>query len=563
MRLSHFLIIIFILISSGSIAQEKVDAIFHHGLIYTVDSSFSIVEAFAINDGKILATGSNDSIVKKYSSSQNIDLNGKAVYPGFIDAHCHFYNYGLGLNNADLTGTKSFKEVIDIVVKHAKEFPVEWIIGRGWDQNKWSVNEFPDKHIIDSLFPDKPVFLTRIDGHAALANQAALNQAHITAETNVEGGIIEFKKDAKNKKVYLTGILIDNAVDLVKKVIPQPSLFEMKEALLKAQENCFAVGLTTVDDAGLDKEIVHTISDLQNKHFLRMRIYAMLNPTEENKDFAFRFGVFDRPHLHVCSFKLFADGSLGSRGACLLAPYNDKPNQRGFLLHDTGYYKKLCKEIFDHGFQANTHCIGDSAVRFILHTYGELLKDKNDLRWRIEHAQIVNENDFYLFGKYSIIPSVQPAHATSDMYWAKDRIGTERLKGGYAIQRLLKENGYIADGSDFPVESINPLFGFYAAVRRKDQINYPKEGFQIENKLSRVEALKAMTIWAAYSNFEEKVKGSLEPGKYADFVILENDIMKINERDLYKVKVLQTYIDGILVYDKDNPSIAERARNNK
>ncbi len=546
-----------------AIGQEKVELILHHGTVYTVDSSFSIVEAFAVNRGAIVATGSNEMILKNYQALQTIDLKGKAVYPGFIDAHCHFYAYGLGLNNADLTGSKSFKEVLDIVLSHAKEFPVEWVVGRGWDQNTWAVKEFPDKQLLDSLFPDKPVLLTRIDGHAALANQAALNKANITAETKVDGGVIGITNKNNNKEVKLTGMLIDNAVDLVKKVIPEPSPFEKKEALVRAQEKCFAVGLTTVDDAGMDKDMVRIISDLQNKHLLKMRMYIMLNPTQENKDYAFQFGVFDKPRLHICSFKLYADGALGSRGACLLAPYHDKPEQQGFLLQSPDYYKQLCKEFYEHGFQVNTHCIGDSAVRFILHTYGEFLKGKNDRRWRIEHAQIINENDFDLFGKYSIIPSVQPTHATSDMYWVKDRIGIERLKGGYAYERLLKQNGIVAGGSDFPVESINPLFGFYAAVVRKDQKDFPNDGFQIENRLSRVEALKAMTIWAAYANFEEKVKGSIEAGKYADFVILENDIMKADAKDLYKIKVSQTYLDGKTVYDKNMPVTEEELKNKK
>ena len=545
---SKSLLLLLIILNLFSFAQDKVDAIFHHGLIYTVDSSFQICQAFAIKEGKIIATGTNEAIQRNYATSQCIDMKGKSVYPGFIDAHCHFYNYGLGLNNADLTGTKSFEVVLEIIKKHAKEFPTDWIIGRGWDQNNWTVKEFPDKHILDSLFPNNPVMLTRIDGHAALVNQAALNQAEITTETKVEGGIIGIKIK-NNKETVLTGMLVDNAIDLVKKVIPAPSAFETKEALEKAQRNCFAVGLTTVDDAGLDKEIVHMISDLQNKHVIKMRIYAMLNPTRENMDYAFQFGVWDKPHLHISSFKLYADGALGSRGACLLKPYKDKPDQQGFLLQDTSHYTKLCKEIYEHGFQVNTHCIGDSAVRFILNTYGQFLKGKNDLRWRIEHSQIVNENDFGLYGNYSVIPSVQFTHATSDMYWAEERIGKDRLKGGYAYKRLLKENGMVAGGSDFPVESINPLFGFYAAVVRKDQKDFPKDGFQIENKLTRIEALKAMTIWAAFANFEEKVKGSIEAGKYADFVILDQDIMKMNEKDLFKVKVLQTYLDGQMVYD--------------
>jgi len=551
-RISYITVLL-LLINLFCKAQKTVDDIFHHGVIYTVDSSFKIAEAFAVDKGKIVAVGSNDEILKNYTSSSITDLKGKPVYPGFIDAHCHFYNYGLGLNNADLVGTKSFQEVIDIIVKHAKEHPTEWVLGRGWDQNTWAIKEFPDKEILDSLFPNTPVFLTRIDGHAAIVNQEALNRANVNILTNVSGGVI-VKKKLDNGLSILTGVLVDNAVDLVKKVIPPPNKKEQEQALKKAEENCFAVGLTTIDDAGLDKQVIDLIDEMQKNNSLKMRVYAMLKASKENMDYYFKQGKYKTDRLDVRSVKLFADGALGSRGACLLTPYKDKPEQQGFLLQTPEYYKDIIKQCYQHGFQVNTHCIGDSAVRFILHSYAEQLKGKNDLRWRVEHAQVVNKDDFNLFGKYSIIPSVQPTHATSDMYWAEDRLGKERLKGAYAYQQLLQQNHFIANGSDFPVESINPLFGFYAGVVRKDQKNYPKDGFQIENKISRKEALKGMTIWAAFSNFEENEKGSIEPGKFADFVILNQDIMKIDEKELYKVKVYQTYVAGFLVYSQSNPN---------
>jgi predicted amidohydrolase YtcJ len=392
------------------------------------------------------------------------------------------------------------------------------------------------------LFPNTPVFLMRVDGHAILVNQKTLDLAGITSKTKITGGEVEIK----NRK--FTGILIDNAKDSVKKLIPEYTLDYKTEALLRGQKNCFEAGLTTVSDAGLEKEKIEMIDSLQKAAQLKMRVYAMITYDDENKKYYFEKGKIKTDRLDVCAFKMYADGALGSRGACLLQPYTDKPGHYGFLLHDIDSFKMAAKEIYDHGFQMCTHAIGDSANRLMLHIYGEVLKEKNDRRWRIEHCQIVNEEDFDLFGKYSIIPSVQPTHATSDMYWAEERLGKERMKECYAYKQMLEQNGMIADGSDFPVESINPLFGFYAAVVRKDQKNYPANGFQMENALSREQALKAMTIWAAYANFEEKEKGSIEKGKLADFVILEDDIMKVAPEKIYSVKVKATYVNGEKVF---------------
>src|SRR5665213_2912256 len=334
-RISYITVLL-LLINLFCKAQKTVDDIFHHGVIYTVDSSFKIAEAFAVDKGKIVAVGSNDEILKNYTSSSITDLKGKPVYPGFIDAHCHFYNYGLGLNNADLVGTKSFQEVIDIIVKHAKEHPTEWVLGRGWDQNTWAIKEFPDKEILDSLFPNTPVFLTRIDGHAAIVNQEALNRANVNILTNVSGGVI-VKKKLDNGLSILTGVLVDNAVDLVKKVIPPPNKKEQEQALKKAEENCFAVGLTTIDDTGLDKQVIDLIDEMQKNNSLKMRVYAMLKASKENMDYYFKQGKYKTDRLDVRSVKLFADGALGSRGACLLTPYKDKPEQQGFLLQTPEY----------------------------------------------------------------------------------------------------------------------------------------------------------------------------------------------------------------------------------
>ena len=524
--------------------KEKVDLIVHNGVVYTVDSGFRMAEAFAVKDGKFVAVGSNAEILDKYVSDKIIDAKGKAIYPGFFDAHCHFDSYGRMKTQCDLVGCRSFKEVVDRLVTYAKTNKASWIMGRGWDQNRWLGKAFPNKEALDKLFPNTPVYLSRVDGHAALVNQKALDLAGINGETEILGGQIFVypmllnELDTTKHIPIPDGMLIDNATDLVKKVIPKPTHQEMRLALLKAQEDCFKVGLTTVDIAGLDRDEIELIDSLQKKGELKMRIYAMASGTDENIDYYLKHGPYKTDRLHVCSFKFYADGALGSRGACLLKPYDDRPDETGFLLNKPAFYEEMAQKIANSPFQMNTHCIGDSANRFILNVYSKALGKNNNRRWRIEHAQVVNKDDFNKFGMYHILPSVQPTHATSDMYWAKDRIGEERLKGGYAYKQLLLQNGVLPTGSDFPVESINPLLGFYAAVARQDSAGFPAGGFQTENALTREEALKGMTIWAAYSNFEEKEKGSIEPGKFADFVILDEDIMKIPIREVRITKVV-------------------------
>jgi hypothetical protein len=526
-------------------SAEKADLIVHNAVVYTVDSNFTIVQAFAVKDGKFLESGSNEQILSNYKADQTIDAGGKAVYPGFIDAHCHFLRYGLSLQNADLTGTISFQAIIQRIQAHRNKYPsAGWIIGRGWDQNDWPEKTFPTKDTLDQLFPDTPVLLERIDGHAALVNQKALDLAGVSVNTRVSGGLVELKNNQP------TGILVDNAVDLVSRIIPQPGSKELTQALQQAEKNCFAVGLTTVDDAGLSKIEVALIDSLQKAKALTMRMYVMLNPSTENQEYYFKNGPYKTDQLNVRSFKIYADGALGSRGACLLHDYHDMPGNKGFLLQTPQDLKNMATTLYQHNFQMNTHCIGDSANRLLLDLYGQLLKGKNDRRWRIEHAQVVSAEDVQKFGAYSVIPSVQPTHATSDMYWADERLGDTRVRTAYAFQDLYKQNQTVAFGSDFPVEAIEPLYGFHAAVARQDDKNYPQGGFQAENAMTREQALRGMTIWAAYSNFEEKEKGSIEQGKLADFVILEADIMKAAIAELRNIQVNQTFVGGKQVYSR-------------
>ncbi len=537
-----FLVPVFIILAFSPMKKD-VDLIVYNAKIYTVDPEFSIAQSFAVRNGKIVSIGPGKEIRGMYKAKKEINAKGKIIFPGFIDAHCHFYGYGLGLiKKVDLVGTKSFKEVLDRVQKHHKEYPAEWIEGRGWDQNDWKDKEFPDRSELDRLFPDHPVILTRIDGHAVLVNNEALKRAGIDISTTVEGGEIE----VENGK--LTGILLDNAIDLIVEVMPITDDEIKTIALTKAQENCFAVGLTTIVDAGLYKTTIDLIDALHRDEKLKIRIDAMLSCSDANYSAYLSKGIYKTDRLRVGAIKMFADGALGSRGACLIEPYSDVPDKYGFLIEHPGFYADICEKAYANGFQVNTHAIGDSAVRLILKTYASFLKKHNDLRWRIEHAQVVHPDDFSFFGQYSIIPSIQATHATSDMYWADERLGSERIKGAYAYKQLLDQNGWLPNGTDFPIEDINPLYTFYASVVRKDLEGYPDEGFQVKNALSREEALRSMTIWAAKGSFWEREIGSIERGKNADFVILDKDIMTIPEDEIPRAKVLETYLNGELVY---------------
>lgn len=539
----YYIAALFIVLLSCN-RKEKIDLLVYNATIYTVDSSFSTAEAMAVKDGKIIAVGKTADIEKEFDATEKLDAQGKFIYPGFIDAHAHFVGYGMSLQRIDLTGTNSWEECIERVKIFANENKEGWITGRGWDQNDWAIKEFPNNEILDTLFPDRPVLLTRVDGHAAIANQKALDLAGIKAHDTLTGGEIEEMEGT------LTGVLIDNAVDLVSSKIPAATDEQFKKALQAAEQNCFAMGLTTIDDCGLSFPSVDMIKSLQANGDLKMRLYVMLSDEKANYDYAAANGMIKTDRLNVRSFKVYGDGALGSRGACLLQPYSDKIGHYGFLLSQPEHFDSVANWISNNRWQMCTHAIGDSGNRTILNTYAKYLKGKNDLRWRIEHAQVVDQNDFSLFGANSIIPSVQPTHATSDMYWAGDRLGGERVKGAYAYKQLLQQNGWLPLGTDFPVEDISTFKTFYAAVVRKDAKGWPANGFQPENALTREEALRGMTIWAAKANFEEKEKGSLEKGKFADFVILDSDIMKEVQEKLLSIKVLQTFLNGEKVFEK-------------
>jgi len=536
--MKQLIILLVSLLFIGCASKEQVDLIVTNSNTYTVNSDFDKAESFAVNDGKFVAVGSNDAILNKYEAAEIVDANAQTVVPGFIDAHCHFLGLGFNQQAVDLVGTTSFEEVVKRVIDFQNEHNLKYIQGRGWDQNDWEEKVFPNKTLLEKLFPNIPIALTRVDGHAILCNQAALDLGNVTINSKIDGGEVVVENGE------LSGVLVDNAEMLVMNYWPAVSRNDVVNALLNAQEICFGYGLTTVNDAGLGIEAISIIDSLHQSGDLKMRVYAMVSATKENLDHFLNKGTTKTEQLNVSSFKFYADGALGSRGAMMREPYSDKPGHYGLMVNDIKTLNETAGRIANSEFQMNTHAIGDSANHAVLQTYKKVLEGKKDRRWKVEHAQIVSLEDFDYFD--DIIPSVQPTHATSDMYWAEDRVGADRMKGAYAFKQLLDQYGKIALGTDFPVEYVSPFFTFYAAVSRQDQKQYPEGGFQMEGALSREETLKGMTIWAAHSNFEENEKGSIEIGKFADFIILEKDIMTVDVNEIPNIKVSSTYVDGVI-----------------
>ena len=495
----------------------------------------------AIKNGEIVDIDT-DNLDSKYNYKKIIDLDGQTIIPGIIDSHCHFYNLGLDQQVVDLRETKSFDEIIQRLKNYELNNDTDVIMGRGWDQNDWDKKSFPVNTKLNEEFKNKLVVLERIDGHAYIVNDNVLELSGIDKNTLVRGGLVLLKDDKP------TGVLIDGPMSLVDQVLPEKTLNEKINALKQAEEICFSYGLTTVDDAGLSTNITSIIDSLHKSNDLKIKIYAMISVSRKNIEKFKKEGIYKSKKLNIRSFKVYGDGALGSRGAVLKNPYCDDPHNYGILRTSADDLKYYAKEIAEMGFQMNTHAIGDSTVSVLLNEYKKVLSEIEDPRWRIEHSQVVDMNEFELYND-KILPSIQPTHATSDMYWAYDRLGS-RIKGAYAFKDLLKSSNRVALGTDFPVEKVNPFHTFYSSVERKDLKGYPENGFQMENSLSREETLKGMTIWGAYFNFEEHEKGSLEVGKSADFVVLNQNIMEVEADLIPNTEVLQTYIDGELVYSK-------------
>lgn len=532
------------LFATSCYKTEKADLVVHNATIYSVNEDFTTYQAMAIRDGKIIELGAEREIMNRYRADKVVDARTRSVYPGFYDAHSHFLGAAKNKGELNLFGVSSENEMIERAIAFAATTDRDWIVGRGWDQHLWETQDFPTKTVLDSVFPDRPVYLMRIDGHAALVNQAALDIVGITPDTELSDGIII--KDAQGA---LTGIIVDGAASRVSKYITPLSTELVVGFVKEIEQDCFRAGLTTVTAAGISVKNLMLLDSLHKSGDLSIGIYAMLEPADETLKFM-ETGTFLTDKITARSVKLFSDGALGSRGALLKTPYSDDPGNYGvYLLTDSllDLYLEAC---YDYGYQLCTHCIGDSSNALILNKYASVLGGVTDLRWRIEHAQVVSESDRHLFADYAIIPSMQPVAAMSDMAWAEERLGPERISDAYALKSLKDQLGFIALGTDFPVDDLSPINNFHAAVFRKNREGEPEGGYRIEEALTREDALRGITVWAALAGFDEEKKGSLEPGKLADFVILDTDLMKASEGEILRAKVIDTYVAGKSVLKK-------------
>lgn len=536
----HKLIVLLLLLMSIG-CGERVDLLVHNAQVYTVNDNFDKVSAFAVKNGKFVAVG-GEELLEKYKPANTVDAQGLSIYPGFIDAHSHLLELGLNQFKADLKNSLGMNHVVQKLKEHQQIHNHNFIVGIGWDQNQWKDNSYPDNKVLNIAFPNTPVVLKRVDGHAYLVNNKAIEMAMINENTKIEGGQII------REKGKLTGLFIDNAMDLINGIIPEFSREQKVNAYQAAQELCFENGLTTVTEAGLSKENIYLLDSLQKSDLLKIRVYAMIENDRKSIDHFMDSGIHKTAQLNVRSVKIYADGALGSRGAALKSDYSDQKGHRGSLLLSKDSLKQIASLLAKNSFQLNTHAIGDAANQMVLKAYNEVLDSIEDPRWRIEHAQVMSREDFQMFND-KIIPSVQPLHATSDMNWAVKRIGIQRLKGAYAYKDLLDWSGLLALGTDFPVEEINPFQTFYAAVSRKPPGAWSSQApFQEKNALSRYEALLGITKWAAYASFEENEKGSIEVGKYADFVILDQDIMRVAIDRVIDTKIVATILNGKIVF---------------
>ncbi|AMW06521.1 hypothetical protein GEMMAAP_03380 [Gemmatimonas phototrophica] len=533
--------------------QTPADLIVTNARVYTVDDSRPLVEAFAVRNGRIVFTGSaREAASLKGANTKVVDAGGRTIIPGMVDGHAHFNNLAKKLRSVDLVGTRSYDEVIARVVERAKTTPKgQWIIGRGWDQNAWGSTAFPTHDALTAALPDHPVLLERIDGHAQLANMAAMKVAGLTAATKEPSG----GKIVRDAKGVPTGVLVDNAEGIVSSKVPTPSIQEWRAMHKDAVKLMHRWGLVGMHDAGASREMIELYEDMAKQKELDLRLYIMIS--DNAAALTHYFGMGPRSALYdgqvwVRAVKLYADGAMGSRGAALLEPYSDDANNTGLLLSAPAHIQEVAEAGLKAGFQINTHAIGDRGNRVVLDAYEKAL-DKTPManhRFRVEHAQILHQDDIPRFAQLGVIPSMQASHQTSDMYWIGKRLGPTRLYGAYAWQSLLQTGVVIPNGSDFPVEEVNPLISFHASIARQDARDWPMGGWFPAERMSREDALRSMTLWPAYAGFQEQEMGSITPGKYADFVILDQDIMKVPAEMVLRTSVLATYLGGRLVYAK-------------
>ena len=525
---------------------QTADLVVKNAKIYTVDAKNPRATAIAVRNGKIAAVG-NDLKALEGPKTRILDAKGATIVPGLIDSHGHLEGLGSSLEILDLRGVTSEAEIAaKVKAAAAKAAPGEWIVGRGWDQNLWVNKQFPTTDSLTQAAPKNPVALTRIDGHATWANRAALDAADINQNTkDPAGGRII--RDAQGKPA---GVLVDTAQNLVRRKIPAASPEQVHRQLARALEECARLGLTSVHDAGVGNAEIAAYHSLLAEGKMPVRVYAMLANEPALVATWLARGPEIGDFLTIRSIKAYADGALGSRGAALLSPYADEKSASGLMITGKDAIENVAVKAAARGFQVNTHAIGDRGNHETLDAYASALKGPNDKRFRVEHAQVIAPEDFVKFQKYSIIASMQPTHATSDMAWAGDRLGPERVKGAYAWQTLIKLGVHLASGSDFPVELANPLDGFYAAITRQDKQGHPAGGWFPDQRLTREEALRSFTLEGAYAAFEEATKGSLEAGKLADFVMLSSDIMTIPAPEILKTHVTLTVVGGKIVHQQ-------------
>jgi predicted amidohydrolase YtcJ len=537
----------------GQQPAQPADLVVVHARIYTADRDRPVAAAMAIAGGKVLFVGSErGALALAGPRTERLDLRGQTVIPGMVDAHAHLLSLGQALRTVDLVGTRSYDEVIARVVARARTArPGEWIRGRGWDQNDWADTRFPTHEALSRAVPNNPVYLTRVDGHAALVNAKALELAGVTAQTtDPTGG--RFLRDGAGVP---TGVLIDGAQGVVGRVIPPTSRAELREETLAAIAEANRWGLTGIHDAGVGPEGIDVYQDLAREGHYTLRNYVMVRADDSTLDAFMRrgpqLGLFGG-RIWIRSIKLIADGALGSRGAALLEPYSDDPGNTGLITTTPERVHSVAVRALRAGFQVNVHAIGDRANRMVLDQFEAAFHEVPvaDHRFRIEHAQILSYQDIPRFAELDVIPSMQGSHQSSDMYWVPNRLGWARTPGAYAWRSLLNSGVVIPNGSDFPVEAVNPLISFHAFVTRQDADNFPPGGWIPEQRTTREEALLSMTLWPAYAAFMEQETGSLTAGKYADFVVLDRDIMTVAPEDILKTDVVLTVLGGKVIYRK-------------